>query len=80
MFKIKYNEDKSKVFIAFLSYELGGYSAIYDININELYFIEEKASQSYIGSSIRSLNLYYFERTEQFIIIFRDNEKTFKLV
>ena len=36
LFRVKTNDDKSKAYIVFATYELGGYSAIYDINSNEL--------------------------------------------
>jgi hypothetical protein len=80
LFRAKTNSDKSKAYIVFSSYENGGYSAIYNINLNELYSIEKRVEKNCLGASIRSLNLFYFERAEQFVIFFRDNDRTFRIV
>ena len=81
LFRVNNQLEKSKAFIVFVTYQLGGYSAIYDINSNELYSLEERIGErDVVGSSMRCIKLYYFERTEQFFIFFRDNDRTFRFV
>ena len=79
LFRAKVIGNRSKAYIAFAIYEKAGYSAIYDINSNNLYSIEKRIGTYHIGSLIRCLNLYYFERTEQFVLFFRDNDRTFRI-
>lgn len=80
LIRAKSKGDKTKAYIVFVKYEVSGYSAIYDINLNELYSIEQRVGLGCIGSSIRSMRFYYFERTEQFFLFFRDNDRTFRFV
>ena len=80
LFKAKPSLDKSKAYIVFSIYELGGFSAIYDININKLYNIEERVGKYCVGSGIRCLNFFYFEKTEEFVLFFRDNDRTFRII
>ena len=80
LFKVKSIGNKSKAYIAFISYELGGYTAIYDINLNNIYNIEERVGDKKIGTNVKCFNFYYFERTEQFVLSFRDNIQSFIFV
>lgn len=80
LFGVKTIGDRSKAYISFVTYNFAGYSAIYDINLNELYSIEKRIGNPLIGSDIRCMDLYYFERTEQFVLFFRDDGKTFRIV
>ena len=77
-FRVKTIENKSKAYFVFVIYQAKGYSGIYDINLNNISKIEERINN--IGSSSRCSNIYYFQRTSQFILLFRDNDKTFYIV
>ena len=77
--KAKTNDDKSKLYIIFTIYEKFGYSIIYDINTNE-FFPYEKRVNNKIGSGKRSINMFYFERTEQYVLFFRDNNIELRIV
>ena len=76
--RVKTIENKSKAYFVFAVYEKKGYSGVYDINLNNISRIEERVNN--IGSSPRSVDFYYFQRTSQFILFFRDNHKTFNIV
>lgn len=80
LFGVKTIGDRSKAYISFVTYNFAGYSAIYDINLNELYSIEKRIGNPLIECDIRCMDLYYFERTEQFVLFFRDDGKTFRIV
>ena len=70
--------DKSKAFIVFIRYNVYGYSAIYDINNNSLFSIEQRVG--HVGSSEKCLNIQYFEITEQYVLFFRGDNKDFKVI
>ena len=78
--KEKANEDKSKAYIVLITYEKARYSAIYDMNLNKISNIEKKVGEFCVGTDIRRFNFFYFKRTEQFVIFFRDNNINFRII
>ena len=77
-FKIISTGKKSKAYISFFIFENTGYTAIYDLNSNTLSSIKKRVEN--IGSHIRCINFIYFQITKQFILSFRDNFKSYKIL
>ena len=77
-FKAKSIGNKSTALICFYIQSSHGYTAVYNINLNNLSSVQKISD--FVGTSIRCINLEYFERTEQFVLSFRDNEKSFTVV
>ena len=77
-FKILSPGNKSKAYIAIFIYQNYGHTAIYELNSNKLSSIKKRVEQ--IGSHIRCINFIYFQRTKQFILSFRDNYRSYKIL
>ena len=76
--KVKTIGNRTKAYMSLTIYNYGGYSAIYDINSNNITSIEKKVN--FVGTGLKCINFQYFEKTEQFILSFKDNNKEFGII
>ena len=79
-FKAKTIGNKSKAYLVFIRYDNSGYTAIYDINIKEIYSIKKRVNTEQIGTHMRAINFLYFPQNKQFLLIFRNNDRTFTII
>ncbi len=77
-FQVKTKGNKSKAYMSLTIYNYRAFSAIYDINSNNITSIVKLVND--VGTGLRCINFHYFEHTEQFILSFRNNNQGFTII